>query len=168
MNKKYFAGIGARKAPKEIIEFIEDNIAKSEDLEPYVLRSGAANGCDIAFEKGFGGKKEIYIPWNGFNCRSSIKERNVTNTSNMMMYKQAESIAVSVIPHWDKLSDAAKKLQVRNVFIVLGRDLKTPVEFIMCWTRDGLVTGGTGNAIKVGRKYNIPVYNLNDLYERVI
>ena len=48
----------------------------------------------------------------------------------------------------------------RNCHQVLGQDLKTPVDFIVCWTKDGGESGGTGQALRIARDLNIPVYNL--------
>lgn len=31
---------------------------------------------------------------------------------------------------------------------------------IICWTADGGASGGTGQAMKIARHYNIPVFNL--------
>jgi hypothetical protein len=58
------------------------------------------------------------------------------------------------------LSYGAKKLMARNCHQVLGQDLKTPVDFIVCWTKNGNINGGTGQALRIAKKLNIPVYNL--------
>ena len=42
----------------------------------------------------------------------------------------------------------------------LGPHLIEPVAFILCWTPDGLVTGGTGQALRLAKDYMIPVCNL--------
>ena len=57
---------------------------------------------------------------------------------------------------------------IRNVYQVLGKDLNTPSEFVICWTPDGaetanersIKTGGTGFAIALADSLGIPVYNL--------
>jgi hypothetical protein len=54
----------------------------------------------------------------------------------------------------------AKKLMARNMYQVLGQDLETPTSFIVCWTKDGKASGGTGQALRVAKKYNIPIFNL--------
>lgn len=68
------------------------------------------------------------------------------------------------------VSDFAKRLHGRNPFQVLGRNLATPSEFLICWTPDGCTkhserrfeTGGTGTAISIASVYNIPVHNLQN------
>ncbi len=65
------------------------------------------------------------------------------------------------------LSLAALKLMARNSYQVLGRDLKSPSEFLICWTPDGYLTavertdgtGGTDQAIAIADFYRIPVLN---------
>lgn len=49
---------------------------------------------------------------------------------------------------------------LRNTYQVLGPDLKTHSEFVLCWTPSGRGEGGTGQAIRIARAYHIPVYDL--------
>jgi hypothetical protein len=44
--------------------------------------------------------------------------------------------------------------------IILGKNLDEPVKFVVCWTPGGKVVGGTGVAIQIAHKNNIPVINL--------
>lgn len=56
---RYYAGIGSRKSPQDILKFMV-KIAKSLS-DSYILRSGGAVGADKAFE--YGAKdKEIFRP----------------------------------------------------------------------------------------------------------
>lgn len=58
----------------------------------------------------------------------------------------------------------------RNVYQVLGYTLDIPSEFVICYTPDGCKhhkdrtnkTGGTGLAISVASKNNIPIINLGN------
>ena len=59
-----------------------------------------------------------------------------------------------------KLEGTTLRLMARNCYQVLGKDLETPSEFIICWTKDGQATGGTGQALRIAKKNNIPVFNL--------
>ena len=86
----------------------------------YTLRSGGADGADKAFENGArygGGQTEIYIPWSGFNGRSTGIVRNSLG---------AEALAQSVHPAWERLTPGGRKAHTRNVHQVLGLDLRTP------------------------------------------
>ncbi len=60
----------------------------------------------------------------------------------------------------------------RNCYQVLGEDLSTPVDFVVCWTPDGAEsetsrkTGGTGQAIRIAADLGIRVYNLKNRKSR--
>ena len=162
--KKYYTGVGSRETPKEILKLME-NLSKKLAKLGYILRSGGANGADFAFENGCDkakGKKEIYIPWNGFNNRNSINEKGVILATNLNKYKNAEDIAFRIHPKFQYLYHGAKLLHTRNVFQVLGKRLnkKRKSEFVICYTKNGKAIGGTATAIYLAKYNMIPVYNL--------
>lgn len=149
---RHYTGIGSRKTPKEVLDLfvvLAEYLAK----KGYVLRSGAAPGADSAFETGCdkaNGLKEIYLPWANFeNSKSPLVVKD----------EKAFKIAKYFHPHWKNLSYGAKKLHARNVHQVLGLNLKTPSDFIICWTKNGTGSGGTGQALRIARYYNIPVFD---------
>lgn len=151
-KRHYYAGIGSRNTPKEVLDVFE-SIGKYLALQGFVLRSGGADGADRAFERGCKkrhGDCEIYLPWAGFNnSRSNLIVRN----------EKAFEIAKHYHPYWDNLKDGAKKLQARNSHQVLGADLKTPSEFIICYTKDGKGEGGTGQALRIAKDFGIPIFD---------
>jgi len=151
---RHYAGIGSRETPLHIQE-VMTMLSRYLHDRSYILRSGGANGADKAFEIGIpaGGNKEIYLPWKGFNGSDS---------PYFILHEEAFEVAKKFHPAWNKLADPVKALMARNVYQVLGFDLDTPVEFVVCWTKDGKDTGGTGQAIRIAKKYNIPVLNLYD------
>lgn len=61
------------------------------------------------------------------------------------------------------LKDGAKKLQARNSHQVLGLDLNTPSDFIICWTKGGKGIGGTGQALRIAKAYNIPIFDCGEI-----
>jgi hypothetical protein len=67
-------------------------------------------------------------------------------------------------PKSSALSDAGWKFMSRNSYQVLGKDLKTPVEFVLCWTKDGTASGGTGQALRIAKDHNIPIFNFYNGY----
>jgi hypothetical protein len=87
--KKYYAGIGARKSPKRILNYIQD-IAEILAEKDYVLRSCVAYGADSAFEIGCDrkqGKKEIYLPWDNFGkSNSKLIVCNKLNSTHLYAY----------------------------------------------------------------------------------
>jgi hypothetical protein len=152
MNNIY-TGIGSRETPEPILSIME-SIGFNFGSLGWLLRSGGASGADSAFEKGATktfSPKEIYLPWKLFNNNLS-KLFNITN--------EALSIAAKFHKNWSNLSHGSRLLHARNVYQVLGYDLKTPTKFIICWTVDGKFTGGTGQALRIADHYNIPIYNL--------
>jgi len=146
---KYYAGIGSRSTPKEILDMMT-KIAEGLSRN-YILRSGGADGADSAFEKGAGDKKISYIPWPGFN---GSKAEYIAVTSAAMR------MAGEFHPGWMYLSYPVKKLHARNCYQVLGEDLNTPAHFVVCWTPGGEEVGGTAQAIRIAKANGIKIFNL--------
>jgi len=105
----------------------------------YILRSGGASGADTAFSNG---------------CKSKT------------IYRAADATPASLktvdvfhpAPHL--LSSYIKRLHARNALIILGHDLQSPVDFVLCWTPGGRVTGGTGQGLRIALHHKIPIVNM--------
>lgn len=158
-----FTGIGSRTLPDNIKEILV-KFTKYMTTQGFKLRSGGADGSDLACEEGVvDDRKEIYIPWKGFNKSDSQLFKIVDSDDTI-------KIASENHPAYEYLKPPVKKLMNRNVYQVLGYDLKTPSKFIICYTEDGCKshltrtpkTGGTGLAISVASKLGIPIINLGD------
>lgn len=159
MRQLIYAGIGSRKTPENVLGSMAQvgvQLAESN----WLLRSGHADGADAAFEHGClqaNGKKEIFVPWYGFNGAP-------TGHPDYIRPKATEELAYFTSqyhPAWEACSDAAKLLHMRNACQVFGLNGDTPVDLIICWTRDGKASGGTGTAIRMAWAHDIPVFNLN-------
>ena len=151
-----YAGIGSRETPLDVLNQMTTLGWELEKLG-FKLYSGAADGADKAFSNSSSNKVE-FIPWKGFNnCFTGIVP---------VLTDELLAIAESVHPAWDKCSQGAKKLHARNCHQILGEDLNSPVDFVLCWTPDGAETktsyntGGTGQAIRLANRYGIPVINM--------
>ena len=168
-----YAGVGARTTPPEIQEQMEI-LGKALAIHGWILRSGGADGADMSFEVGCDraeGPKEIYLPWKGFNGNSSER---------FVIPELAVELAFEHHPNpgWLRTTKHVQKLMARNVMQVLGEDLFSPSSMVVCWTLDGCEdgsrttkkTGGTGQAIRLAKAYDIPVFNLkNDTaFDRVV
>ena len=148
-NANYYAGIGARDTPAEVLEAMTE-IAGWLEERGFILRSGGAEGADSAFEHGCS-DSDIYLPWERYNGhRSEFKSPS----------EAAQEIASSVHWAWDNCKPAVHKLHGRNAEILLGKDLDKPVRFVIAWTQNGQDKGGTGVALRIARKYQIPIFNL--------
>ena len=178
MGKIYYTGIGARLTPGPLIDSHEASPLSilrrwgyTLALLGFTLRSGAADGADHAFENGcnlagnlIGSefepcRKEIYLPWAGFNGSQSA-----------LHYIPSEAFEIAADIYgvgWKHLKLAVKKLMARNILQVMGIGLDEPSTFVLCWTRDGCntadartkETGGTGQAIAYADEMNIPIFN---------
>ena len=153
---RYYAGIGARDTPPFILETMK-SLAEYLYTEGWILRSGGAGGADLAFEAGCGSddKKEIYLPWKGFNNSSSKRYK---------IGDDALLLASEFHPYWGNLKRSHRLLQARNGYQVLGENLNTFSDLVICYTKNGTVRGGTGQALRIANssKYNIPVLNLGN------
>lgn len=153
--QKIYAGIGSRETPAHILDRLE-KMATYLANRGFILRSGGADGADSAFEKGcdsVSGKKEIYLPWKGFNKNDST----LCNITPIAL-KMAENYH----PAWNRLKEPAKSLMARNCYQVLGYDLNEPADFIACWTKDGKASGGTGQALRIAKTIDIPIFNFHN------
>ena len=155
-------GVGSRSTPEPILQLME---IIPRCLGPdTVVRSGGADGADSAFERG-APLKEIYLPWRNFNDNPSPL---YLDRLDQGMVRVAEELVYDLHGNAANLTQGAFKLHTRNVLQVLGADLQTPSDLLICWTPDGAVhhsmvsvkTGGTGTAIKLASYMGIPIYNL--------
>lgn len=148
-----YAGIGSRETPSEWLTRMEDYAFKLGKLG-WCLRSGRARGADRAFEQG---ALRAQGPCDLFDTQP-------TSIITPAMFQ----LAGSLHPRWISLPPEHQKLHARNTAQILGSDLNTPVQFVLCWTPDGLEreahrtpdSGGTATAICLADRWNIPVFNL--------
>jgi len=150
--RRVYAGIGSRETPERVLatmKAIGSHLAKTG----WTLRSGGAFGADSAFEAGAtesGGKAEIWLPWAGFNG----------SRSQLSPSPEAFELASQHHPAWERLGRGPRALHARNGHQILGSDLSTPVDFVVCWTKGGKGGGGTGQAIRLARSKGIQVFDL--------
>lgn len=152
---KYYTGIGSRETPEDIGSLMSQ-LAHKLEQQGWTLRSGGAQGADTFFEQGII-NRDIYIPWKSFSNNS---EHTVVTDQHII--EQAEEIASTIHPAWDRCSRGAKALHTRNIYQVLGSDLNNPSKFLVCWAplQGDSIKGGTRTAWELAKKYNIPCFNL--------
>jgi hypothetical protein len=136
-----YAGIGSRETPTDVLK-VMTIFARYAYTSKRLLVTGGAKGADSAFMAG------------------------VTDPNGMKVYraedatKGAIALASKYHPNWAACSEYVKKLHGRNMMILLGHDLSTPVNYVVCWTPNGAIVGGTGQALRAANEHNISVYNL--------
>lgn len=151
-------GIGSRETPERICELFTELGAEARE-RGWWIRSGHAEGADYAFEKGAADHCIVYMPWGTFN-----KDREVLGVPRTQRLRdEVLKIVYKHEKYAKDLSDGVKLIKSRNVYQVLGEDLNSPSDLVVCWTPDGEVVGGTGLAIKIATAHNIPVINVGDL-----
>ena len=128
------------------------------------LHSGGADGADTAFASGAPGNRTLHLPWprygkhTGPDCHIPSGE----------IYRRCIEIASNLHPAWHKCGHGARKLHGRNVSILLGSDLSSPVDAVVCWTKNGQPVGGTSMGIRIAQAFDIPVLNFGSMHPREI
>ena len=154
-----YAGIGSRQTPQYILN-IMGITAELLAKRGYECATGAADGADQAFAEGAlraGGVVHLHLPWQGYNKGwvSSLWGKVALHV--LPSYDSEAMMSVyRYHPNPERLSQGAKKLHARNYRIVEGS------AFVICWTKDGITTGGTGQAIRIAEDFGIKVYNLGN------
>lgn len=150
----YYAGIGSRKTPEEILYWMGEISGYMAKFD-WTLRSGRAGGADVAFES-LADKKEIYIPWYNFNgCKNGIvmqQDEKATAIAEKVWNNRYKHNKVAVT--WNSLRGPTKLLMTRNCYQILGRNLNDPSKLVICWTPDGEESGDTGQALWLAKMVN--------------
>lgn len=146
-----YAGIGSRQTPDDVCRTMFASARRLAHLG-YILRSGGAIGADKAFEAGV---DAIIASNRALNFSHRFKE--IYRATDMVA---AMELAAKFHPAWSSCSEFAKKLHARNGQIMLGKSLDDPVDFVLCWTPGGRLSGGTAQAMRIAIAYGIPIFNL--------
>lgn len=175
------AGIGSRKAPESVCKQLS-TITHRLVLKGHRIVSGNAEGADFACQSGAhfallenniytpNKANEIILPVRGFNQArlSHLMTGDYKLASNSSHYDQAIKIAREIHAIGNNLKGFALKAHARNVFQIFGFEMDDKVDMVICWTPDGAQhysevtkdTGGTGTAIILASKDDIPVLNI--------
>ena len=146
-----YAGIGSRETPAEVLELMTKTSSWLED-KGYTLNTGVTfrgkeEGADGAFSKGTT-KKNLFGP-----------EEYGTNPTSREIVKE-----IHPAPH--NLKEGGMKLMARNTNQVFGKNLDTPVDFVLFYAEETSnplrPKGGTGQAVEMARRKGIPTINMVD------
>ena len=147
---KYYAGIGSRETPRDILE-VMTKVATILNREGWILRTGDAKGADAAFRTG-ASNKQVYT----IKSLSQISKEMCDICYNDLITLHPNVNAVMRKP-W------AKEYLMRDFLQVRGyHPNDTLSSFIICWTKDAGLNGGTAQAMRLAHKLGIDIYNLAD------
>jgi len=138
-----YTGVGSRQTPQPVCELMF-RVAAFLAARNITLRSGGARGADLAFENG---------------CKSANGPREIFYARDEISTEQWE-IARRHHPIFGRLNEYFQRLHARNVCQVLGRDLKSNSDFLICYTNRGSGQGGTGQALRIATTYNVPIFDI--------
>lgn len=154
-----YTGIGNRELSDAVdgdfglpVAEVMQKLAMELEKRGYTLFSGGAKGADVAFESGVADSAHKKI----FTASDATDETRAIARAHKL---PGENLLGRKLDHY-----------AREVFQVFGADQKTPVDFVLCYTRDGCeshetrseATGGTGFAIELASRNGIPVINLKN------
>lgn len=145
--------------PQETLDQFK-RLAHELESKDFIARNlGASTVDDIVRQET--NKGETILPW-----------RNFRELDSKLYYStpQAHDIAKQFHQAYDKMKDTVKGFLARNVRGVLGKDLKSPIMFLICYSSDGAeraadVSSSTGlisHIINIADAMLIPVFNLSN------
>lgn len=156
MPDRTYAGIGSRETPAATLTDMT-GLAGTLAEAGWRLASGGADGADRAFADGAPvDRRTVWLPWHGYNGLSGPDCR-LLDRDNLQACMET---AARLHPAWHRCSRGARLLHARNAAILLGPDLGSPVDAVICWTPGGRTAGGTGMSIRIADERGIPVFNL--------
>lgn len=158
-----FAGIGTREATAEEQNLLSDAALMLCRTHGGWCYSGNAPGSDIACMVGAGRWTTAWLPWDRFNYGDYHAEKECGDVVIAGDGPNGRKIASETHPAWGRLRDSVRRLIVRDVYQVIGDKTHPKVSFVLCCaTPKGPddVQGGTGQAVRVANRFNIPVVNV--------
>lgn len=162
-KNKIYTGIGSRQTPSDVLHLMR-KIALVFDYLDWTLYSGHANGADVWFESGAVKRKKIFLPWKNFNGSDSTYYHDFDSERG----KTAEATVDVYHPAPFQLKTTSRALIARNCYQISGWNHRPDemTDLVICWTKDGKDSGGTGQAIRIAWSCDIPVVNLFNDAER--
>jgi len=140
-DKPFYTGVGSHiGTPSGILRAIIRIAGALEDIG-YICRTGDAPECDKAFRTGVKDAKNIDLYPRGVGTKESI------------------ALALKLHPNPKAAMQYIDRLG-RNPMQVAGRNLSEPSKFVVCYTPDGRIVGGTGLTMRVADHFHVPIMNL--------
>lgn len=166
-----YAGIGPRVTPmavQSVMTFIGTELYKMG----FILRSGDGIGADQAWAEEVPAEgTEIFVVNPTPHCPHAQvpvwtqEQWDFANKHFGMHRKGASGKELNLMTQ----SDYVQGLFCRNLNVLMGEDLNTPVDFVAYWfDRDcpNGWAGGTGHTISMANELGIPRFNINFAHEQ--
>jgi hypothetical protein len=143
-----YAGVGSRQTPENVLSQMTE-IATELESKGYTLNTGVTfygkkEGADKAFDDG-------------------TKKKNLFSPEKQGSRAKEQAIAKEIHPAPEYLKGGGLKLMARNTNQVFGDNLNAPVDFVLFYAKEtkGIrPEGGTGQAVEMARRKNIPTINM--------
>ncbi|MGC3004898.1 hypothetical protein ACPF8X_42615, partial [Streptomyces sp. G35A] len=156
--------------PLDVVEKFKVLATKLSELKMTVRVAGGNSEADNAAKELAGEKVEEYLPFKGYEGRESPQ--------NQWSDEASIEQACKFHPAADKMKDGAKKFLSRNLRMMQGKSLKSPVKFLIIWSEDGastlaektFKTGAAGHFLSIAAGTKTPVFNLakQGTYEKLM
>lgn len=150
---KYYAGTGDAVVSKDIADALID-IANVLEEQGYILRVRGDEGTEEALVSGIpedSDRIEVYPPWKGFVDWYNNYE---------MPTPGAFEMAWKVHPTWHDLTPDDRRYHAAGTLLVMGKDLKTPCDFLLCYTDKDQPNDDVQQVIRIADCNLIPVFDL--------
>lgn len=154
-----YSGIGPRQTPVPLLVKMS-YIAKRLEHQLFILYTGGAEGADTAFLAGTQFFK-VFLPSRIHGIRTANRQ-DIIDCTTLDNWVDALKTIDKYHPAPQYLGPFARKLMARNSYCVLGEDLQSPVDFVLTWTPNCALVGGTAQGLRIAMDYNIPIFNLAD------
>jgi hypothetical protein len=156
---KAYAGITNPDTPPDIVQQIA-KLASRLSESGYTCRTSGGSEGDDAFENN-STLSEVHIPWKKFNNKETKFNKNLP---------EAADLVKPFHPTFDAMKPAVQAIIARGAHVILGQNLQSPVQFVLCWSADGLEnakdrgikSGFIGIPIALAATNRIPVFNLKN------
>jgi hypothetical protein len=163
-----YAGIGSRETPQEVLDKMTE-VARYLDGLGFTLNTGKKSdikeeGADKAFSNGTN-KKNLFPPSMANDLTRKIADEIHPDLKGMydaVYNKWVEKVGEKKAKQY---AQGAIDLQARNTYQVFGKNLDTPVDFVLFYAEETnnplRPKGGTGQAVEMARRKGIPTINMS-------
>ena len=166
MTQLVYAGIGSRATPPETLRDMTI-MAAWLARRGWHLHSGGAAGADSAFAAGAPGRAPHRVP--ALARISRLRRAGLPHPlarahAHLPRHRRrpASHVATAARPPPGLcMPETPRSCWARTADT-------TPVHAVVAWTERGLISGGTGQGIRIARRYDIPVLNLGSMTPRAV